>query len=62
MSLARRIEEFFVGKDRRAETDRAIARERAEMINNVQAVRSGARLVEHMSGMLQLMVNENHAK
>lgn len=62
MNLARHIEELFVGKDQRAEKDLAIARERAEMINNVQAVRSGARLVEHMSGMLRLMVEENHAK
>lgn len=59
MSLSRWVESLFIGEDMRDEKDREIAYQRSQAINNTQAVQSGARLVQHMSGMLKLMAEEN---
>lgn len=55
MTLARFIERLFIGEDRRESLDREIAAQRSIAINNTQAVQSGARLVQNMSGMLQIV-------
>lgn len=59
MTLARWIERIFVGKDLREEKDREIAEQKALIRNSTQAVQSGARLVQHMSGVMQLMAENN---
>lgn len=62
MNLARWVESVFVGEDKRESLDREIALQRSIARNNTQAVQSGARLVQHMSGMLQLMAESHHGK
>lgn len=62
MTLARWLENIFVGQDKRESLDREIAIVKANAINDTQAVKSGARLVQHMSGMLQIVAESQHAK
>ena len=60
MNLARWVEGIFVGEDRREQLDRAIDFQRSIARNNTQVVHSGARLIQHMSGMLQLVTESQH--
>lgn len=62
MSVARWVESVFVGRDQRKEKDLLIAEQKGIARNNIQAVQSGARLVQHMSGMIQMIAEHNHAK
>lgn len=62
MTLAQWIESFFVGQDRREILDREIAIAKSNAINDTQVVQSGARLVQHMSGMLQIIAENQNAK
>jgi hypothetical protein len=62
MTLARWIEKLFLGEDQREDKDRQIAMARSTTLNHTQAVQSGARLVQHMSGVLQIVAESQHAK
>lgn len=60
-TLAKRIERFFLGEDRNDEKDAKIAEFTAQIKQNTQVTQSGARVINHMSGMMKLMA-EGHVK
>lgn len=62
MSLARWVEQLFMGRDLRKEKDKAIAEQKAINRNYAQSVQSGARMIEHMSGVMQIVAESKHAE
>lgn len=58
MNLARHIERFFLGEDTRDAKDAEIARYRSQIAQNSQVVQSGARVITHMSEMMQLIAHD----
>lgn len=61
MKLTQWVEKMFTSGDRE-QKDEEINRLRATARNNTQVVLSGTRIVETMTGMLQIVTENHHGK
>jgi hypothetical protein len=58
MKLSKHIERIFLGTYDRDAKDAEIAYHRSQIAQNTQVVQSGARVITHMSEMMQLLAHD----